>query len=173
MKKYLSKKEFTKPMFIFVISLVFITFIMFGMLSTLKLGIYSSIVNGSSMEKTLSDKTKILFVKANLIPIKRGDIVSVDAYDSVLGNFHYIKRVIGLPNEEISIKGSKVYINGNLLEEPYAYYSKESSDNFVFQLNDDEYFIMGDNRCDSEDSRYIGAIKEERILSLVFKYNKD
>ena len=172
MKEYLNRKEFTKPMFIFISSLILIVFFMFGMLSILKLRIYSSVVTGSSMEKTLPNETKLLFIKANLIPVKRGDIVSVNAHDLILGNFHYLKRVIALPNEEITIKGSKVYINGTLLDEPYAYYFKEPNDNFTFKLSDNEYFIMGDNRCDSEDSRYIGPVKKDSILSVVVKYKK-
>ena len=172
MREYLNKKELTKPMFIFISSLILIVLFMFGMLSILKLRIYSSVVTGSSMEKTLPDETKILFIKANLIPIKRGDIVSVNAHDPILGDFHYLKRVIALPNEEINIKGSKVYIDGSLLEEPYAYYFEEPNDNFTFKLSDNEYFIMGDNRCDSEDSRYIGPVKKDSILSVVVKYKK-
>lgn len=171
MKEYLNRKDLSKPIFIFISSLILITFFMFGMLSILKLRIYSSVVNGSSMEKTLSDGTKILLIKANLVPLKRGSIVSVNATDPMLGNFHYLKRVIGLPNDEVNIQGSNVYINGNLLEEPYAYYSQECNDNFIFELSDNEYFIMGDNRCNSEDSRHIGPIKKDLILSVIFGYN--
>lgn len=98
MREYLNKKELTKSMFIFISSLILIVFFMFGMLSILKLRIYSSVVTGSSMEKNLPDETKILFIKANLIPIKRGDIVSVNEHDPILGDFHYLKRVIALPN---------------------------------------------------------------------------
>lgn len=85
----------------------------------------------------------------------------------------YIKRIIGLPNENISLKSGTTYVNDAMLKEPYLA-------NFKYPLRDDhrewwmgteEYFVMGDNRSDSEDSRVFGPVDRELILGRVwFRY---
>lgn len=170
MREYLKKEQFSKPIFIMLLSLWILIFFMIGMITVLNLRLYTTIVNGHSMEHTLSDGTEVLLINADVLEIKRGDIVSVNAEDLILGNFHYLKRVIGLPNEKVTIQGNTVYINEQLLEEPYAFYEEKLSNEYSFVLGNDEYFIMGDNRCNSEDSRHIGPINKETILSVVLTY---
>ncbi|OGY54498.1 MAG: signal peptidase I [Candidatus Buchananbacteria bacterium RIFCSPLOWO2_01_FULL_46_12] len=80
----------------------------------------------------------------------------------------YIKRVIGLPGESVEIKEGKVYISNNgepgLLQEPYLD-PQERTDGFVsLLLKDDEYFVMGDNREFSSDSRRWGVLPREDII---------
>ena len=111
------------------------------------------------MEKTFSDGTKILVVNASIGEIKRGDLVSVGVEDPIYGYCHYAKRIIGLPNETINI-------------EPYAYYREESVDDFTFKLGENQYFIMGDNRSNSYDSRGIGPIDKDDIVSIIWKYKE-
>lgn len=170
MKNVFTRKDFSKGLLIFFCFMCFIFFFMLGGMTILKLRVYSTVLHGESMEKTLTNKTKMLLIRSDLKPIKRGNIVSVKAHDSQLGDFHYLKRIIALPNEEIAIKGKKVFINGHLLEESYAFFSGEPIDDYTFKLKSDEYFIMGDNRCDSEDSRYIGPVRKESIISVVLSY---
>ncbi len=172
MKNVFTRIDFSKGVFIFICSACFIFFFMMGGITILKSRIYSTVLHGESMEKTMTNDTKVLFIRSDLRPLKRGDIVSVKAYDSQLGDFHYLKRIIALPNEEIVIKGKKIFINGHLLEEPYAFFSREPIDDYTFKLKSDEYFIMGDNRCDSEDSRYIGPVRKESIVSVTLSYKK-
>lgn len=87
----------------------------------------------------------------------------------------YIKRVIGLPNEKVEIKSNydgsyDVYINDELLDEPYIMDKFEypsCKDGLIcgpIVLGEDEYFMMGDNRGHSADSRYWGALKKERFI---------
>lgn len=179
MIKCLNKKNISKPVFYFVLICIILSSFMLGMIVVLKINVYSSEVTGESMEKTLFDKDKILLVSTKIKRINRGDIISIEINDELLGNCHYLKRIIGLPNEEIVIIDKNVYINGILLDEPYVYYSKNFSEcykdklsNYYYniKLGDDEYFVMGDNRYISYDSRCIGPIKREKILFFVCKY---
>ncbi len=80
---------------------------------------------------------------------------------------YYIKRVIGLPGETIQIKGDDIYINGKVIKENYGkdpmVYSGIAEE--PLKLADDEFFVLGDNRTISEDSRYeeVGPVKRENI----------
>ncbi len=80
----------------------------------------------------------------------------------------FIKRVIGLPGEIVSLKEGKVtitsgkYPNGLVLDEPYIELPK--SDTLTYTLADDEYFVMGDNRAQSADSRIWGPVPKEDII---------
>lgn len=101
--------------------------------------------------------------------IRRGDIV-VFKYPRD-PNLAYVKRVIGLPGELVLIKGKKVYINGAPLSEPYAHYLDRSGGDLEWRgsfgpvrVAEDHYFVMGDNRDNSEDSRYWGLVHRDLII---------
>lgn len=113
-------------------------------------------VDGGSMNKTLENGDILLLWK--LGSIKREDIIVLD---EVMDDEVIIKRVIGLPGETVEIKKGKIYINGEVYEDSYAY--GETSDCEEITLGSDEYFILGDNRLISKDSRYFGSIKEKDI----------
>ncbi|MBI3625998.1 MAG: signal peptidase I [Candidatus Rokubacteria bacterium] len=84
----------------------------------------------------------------------------------------FIKRVIGLPGEEVSVKGRTVYVNGRPLDEPYAVYNDGASHPGIEYgptlVPTDSYFMMGDNRDNSQDSRYWGFLKREKIRGKAF-----
>ncbi len=90
---------------------------------------------------------------------------------------YFIKRVIGLPGETVSIHGTKVSINNSApLDEPYIAKNKEKIDDISIKLANDEYFVMGDNRKESADSRYWGPLKRKfivgRVLTRLFPFSK-
>lgn len=119
-------------------------------------------VDGDSMKNTLKNGDILLLYK--LSSIDRFDIIVLDEEKD---NEKIIKRVIGLPGETVAIKKGKIYINDKVIDE-YAY--GETSDYNKVTLKDDEYFILGDNRLISKDSRYFGPIKDNEIKGkIVFR----
>jgi len=80
----------------------------------------------------------------------------------------YIKRIIALPNETISINNGKVYIDNELLTETYLPKQDVTLPNMTKKLGDDEYFFMGDNRLNSSDSRVWGPAIREYIVGRVW-----
>lgn len=123
---------------------------------------------GKSMSPTLEDGDEVVINKLiyKLVTPKRNDIV-VFAMDED-HEIHYIKRVIGLPGETVQIINGEVYINQELLEEEIET-EKMMNPGMVSEpivLGTDEYFLLGDNRNNSEDSRFanVGNLKAEDIL---------
>lgn len=124
-------------------------------------------VIGTSMTPTLADGDQLIVEKVSYYfnEPKRYDII-VFPYPEEPDK-HYIKRIIGLPGETVQIIDGYVYINGELLDEHYGNEVMNNagiaSDPIV--LGEDEYFVLGDNRNNSEDSRYaaVGNIKRSDI----------
>ncbi|MBT4209837.1 MAG: signal peptidase I [Candidatus Komeilibacteria bacterium] len=80
---------------------------------------------------------------------------------------YFIKRIIGLPGEEVSVDDGRVYINGEILEESYVEnFSSDKHEAII--LNENEYFMMGDNRSNSLDSRQIGPVHQEYVIGRVW-----
>ena len=120
-------------------------------------------VDGDSMKNTLKNGDILLLYK--LGSINRLDIIVLDEEKD---NEKIIKRVIGLPGETVAIKKGKIYINDKVIDDEYAY--GETSDYDKVTLEDDEYFILGDNRLISKDSRYFGPIKKSELKGkIVFR----
>ncbi len=113
-------------------------------------------VNGSSMDKTLSNGQIMLLYK--LTDIKQNDIVVVDK--SVQGST-LIKRLIAMPGDTIECINGKIFINNQEYDDKYAFGTTNDFEKIT--LKDDEYFILGDNRLVSEDSRYFGPVKRDKI----------
>lgn len=132
------------------------------------LGQRTSVI-GSSMEPTLSDGDNLIVDKITyrFREPERFDII-VFPYQYTQ-NTYYIKRIIGLPGEKVRIdEEGRIYINGEVLKESYG---KETIVDAglaaeEITLGNDEYFVMGDNRNDSADSRFVsvGNIKRQNIM---------
>lgn len=177
MKEKLYKKEISRPLFVVTILCGALAAFMIGCLAEIKiqtyLGYEYSTGIGDSMEKTFHDGTKYLQkVVTDDTLLKRGDVISFSTtFDN--GRLEsWLKRIIALPNETIRIEGNNVYINDILLEEPYAFYSERSEGTLTRTLENNEYFVMGDNRSNSTDSRWLGPIKRNKITKVVIKYIK-
>lgn len=125
-----------------------------------------TIVDGSSMEATLHDEDVLAVNKIcyTLYDPERFDII-VFPYDD---ESYYIKRIIGLPGETVEIADGVIYIDGSVLDESYGLEEMhEPDDDFEeVTLGDDEYFVLGDNRNSSKDSRSpeVGFVKRNTII---------
>lgn len=128
------------------------------------------LVDQSSMYPTLKQDDKIAVIKVAYLfnPPERGDIVIVKIDETL----SYVKRVIAFGGETIEIKDSKVYINGTVLKEDYLVKGIEYDDYAPVRVPEGTYFVMGDNRPISLDSRVegIGFIKQKAVLGkVIFK----
>lgn len=125
-------------------------------------------VSGSSMENTLSDGDNLIVDKITyrFSDPKRYDIIVFPyQYEE---NTYFIKRIIGLPGETVQIVDGIIYIDGEALQESYGREVMKNSGLAAdpVTLGEDEYFVLGDNRKDSTDSRdpSVGKIPRDRII---------
>jgi signal peptidase I len=119
-------------------------------------------VRGSSMETSLHSGQYLIVSKVHyqLGDPDRGDIIIFEPPNGSAED--YIKRIIGLPGELVEIRDGSVWIDGFRLDEPYI--SAQIVYSGSWNLGEDEYFVMGDNRPNSSDSHTWGALPEENIV---------
>lgn len=141
-------------------------------------------VDGHSMDTTLADKEVMLVTKPDVLlgKLERGDVVVVrfpDRYSEKtirLGapvdigySYHtlFVKRLVGLPGDTIAVQGGHLYLNDQPVDEPYVDADKFGGSNFArYTLQKNEYFVMGDNRANSNDSRSpsVGPLSGDMIM---------
>ncbi len=127
-------------------------------------------VKGASMEPNFSSGEYLIVseIEYRLQEPERGDVI-VFKYPKNPKEY-YIKRIVGLPGEKIEIKGGKIAIfnaqhpNGIVLEEEYLPNGRITRGDIKEELGEDEYFVLGDNRGASSDSRMWGTLQEEMIV---------
>ncbi|HEY4494254.1 MAG TPA: signal peptidase I [Candidatus Paceibacterota bacterium] len=127
------------------------------------------IVSGDSMLPTFHNKDYLIIdeLSYRLTDPKRSDVI-IFRYPKNPKVF-YIKRIVGLPNETVHVEGGTITITndehpeGLVLEQPFVKNGSIDAPN-NFELGDDEYFVMGDNRSHSSDSRFWGPVKKDLII---------
>lgn len=125
------------------------------------------LVQGASMEPNFSNGNYLIVdeVTYRFKEPERGEVI-VFRNPTNVSEF-YIKRIIGKPNEHLVIKDSQVFIDNVLFEEGYLPAGLKFNNAVDIELKADEYFVMGDNRLHSFDSRSWGALKEDKIIGAV------
>ncbi|PRO65248.1 signal peptidase I [Alkalicoccus urumqiensis] len=129
------------------------------------------IVEGQSMMPTLEDDSRMIINKVGYM------LDEPDRFDVVVFNAEegkdYIKRIIGLPGEQIAYENNRLYINGMEMEEPFLQTAVDEIETADFELPllsadqvvpEDHVFVMGDNRSNSRDSRQIGFVPVSEIV---------
>lgn len=141
-------------------------------------------VIGSSMETTLYNGEDVIVNKTSylLLSPRRGQVIAFypEAEEEEEGeedpevmtdSVIQIRRVIGLPGEKVLIKDGKIYIDGEVLEEDYEFESMNSAGRAIneIQLDEDEYFVLSDNRNDMDDSRNTSytKVRKKNIIGKV------
>ncbi len=142
-----------------IVETLVLTLIVFFVVNTLT-GRFQ--VRGTSMETSLHTGQYVIVSKLSyrLGDPHRGDIVVFRPPNG--SHDDYIKRIIGLPGEMVEIRDGAVWIDGYRLEEPYI--SSRMSGSGAWDLDQGEYFVMGDNRANSSDSRSWGPLPAENLV---------
>ena len=164
------RKKFNVPLFkevmTWIVQIVIVIFVAYVVVNFW--GVRTSVV-GQAMASNLNSGDevfldKLVYVFSNP---KAGDVV-VFLPNGNEKSHYYVRRVIGVPGDKLQIKDGAVYINGKLYDEktPVAAMEEAGIAEEEIVLGDNEYFVLGDNRNNSEDSRYanIGLVKKEYIV---------
>lgn len=153
-------------------TVVYMAVVMCVILLFIKFVAQRTCVDGTSMNDTLQDGDNLMVDKLSyrFKDPERFDII-VFPYEHK-ENTYYIKRIIGLPGETVQVKSGKIYIDGEVMEEPYGKEPMEYAGiaGEPIRLSEDEYFVLGDNRNNSSDSRdpSVGNIHREKIVGKAF-----
>lgn len=129
------------------------------------------VVQGKSMEPTFHGSEYLIVDKITSRlgrELVRGDIIVFRAPNEPRQN--YIKRIIGLPGEKVTIQNGEVSVDGRILSEPYIALdsTRKSSVKAELSLGPNDYFVLGDNRDHSSDSRSFGALPKKNIIGRVW-----
>jgi len=130
------------------------------------------VVQGRSMFPTLQDGDRCLLNRLSYICAspRRGDLVVIhDRGEDDLA----VKRIVALPGESVRVSEGTLFVNGRRLVEPYLETGTQTvpptGGEQVYKLGAREYFVLGDNRAESEDSRYYGPVSRDHIVGTLIK----
>ncbi len=119
-------------------------------------------VDGHSMDYTLADNEYMIVTKYDYLlgEPERFDVIICHYPER--GRTNFVKRLVGLPGDTVSMLNGTLYVNGEAIDEPYIT-NKANYNMQAYTLKDDEYFVLGDNRSSSNDSHIIGPISRKQI----------
>lgn len=119
-------------------------------------------VDGHSMDYTLANNEYMIVTKYDYLlgEPERFDVIICHYPER--GRTNFVKRLVGLPGDTVSMLNGTLYVNGEAIDEPYIT-NKANYNMQAYTLKDDEYFVLGDNRSSSNDSHIIGPISREQI----------
>ncbi len=146
-------KKFIKELIPYIIIIICVVLIRTFIITPVR-------VDGVSMNPTLENNEILILNKLDK---------SYNRFDIVVFNYNnekLVKRIIGLPGETIKVKNNKLYINNKYIEEDFTH---KDTDDYEYELviPKNSYFVMGDNRSNSLDSRFIGPINKQNIEGTV------
>ncbi len=161
-----SENKYIDYLFKFIVDIIVVVMLALFFVTTIA---SKNTVEGNSMSPTLNSNDEMLIneLSFGIFSPDRNDVVAFE-----VNNQYYIKRIIGLPGETIQIVDGYIYINGSIYNEEQTFEEIVSpglgADEIV--LGENEYFVLGDNRNNSEDSRfsYIGNLKKNEIIGKVW-----
>ncbi len=125
------------------------------------------IIPSESMEQTLQINDRVLVNKTSYLfgSVNRGDVIVFErAENDPSETRDLIKRAMGLPGDVIAASEGQLYINGNLVDEPYLQAGELTSTFGPIEVPEDHLFMMGDNRDKSFDSRFFGPVPQDRVV---------
>ncbi len=155
-------KPYFKSIFLHVLAAIVILFLLVNFIAT------TVKINGSSMQPILQDQERIIILKLGLTKnhIDRFDIIVFSIPD--INHKKLIKRVIGLPNEQIEIRTGEIYINNQVLKQTVSSAATTTRAGSIsmkpIRIPENHYFVIGDNPCTSQDSREFGLIPRINII---------
>lgn len=157
-KLYKFSKDYIIPIFIGLSIALILKFFVFELAE----------VKGASMNPTYENGNLLLVEKITkwTSNYNRYDIVTFDSDDKQAPI--YIKRIIGLPKDHVVIKDNKIYVNNAEINESYLPKNTITTGDIDLEVPEKEFFVLGDNRTQSKDSRIIGTIKQSQIRGVVF-----
>lgn len=124
-------------------------------------------VNGLSMYPTLNHNDKLMLNKMSH-SYERGDIVVLIGKETTHRENDIIKRIIGVAGDKIEFKYNKLYLNDELLEEDYVPQGEHYYEDKVILVPEDSVYVLGDNRDNSQDSRFFGPVDIKNIKGKIF-----
>lgn len=155
---------------IYVVAVV-VTFVLaqVTVLPAVRLSLKNYVIADFNMEPNLHHRQYVIVDKLayrRLYPVQRGDIIVFRSPRAP--QYHFIGQVIGLPGEVVEVRDGIVFINDSPLPEPYTE-NRDDSNLAPVRLGQQEYFILGDDRPNSSDSRVWGPLSEDRIIGRAWR----
>lgn len=159
-------KKWRKDLF-FILKTCIITFVIMLLLNQYVFNL--TVIKGQSMLPTLANQERMFVDKLiyYFYAPQHGEVVVLkDPTSKDKRNSFLVKRIIGVPGDRVQIKNHKLYINNEIVNEPYTDVQIEDDDMPLIKLKTGEFFVMGDNRHagKSKDSRYFGSVRKEDIV---------